>query len=81
MVTPSSHALQELDNDDLTMVDCTNVLRGGWVEPGECRGSVNKEFPEEFRRKTLEQIFDAARRGNKAAQRARKFLTDLRFKK
>ena len=35
VVTPSSHALQEMQNDGLTMVDCTNVLRGGWSEPGE----------------------------------------------
>ena len=36
----SQHALEELKADDLTTVDCTNVLRGGVVEPGECeRGS------------------------------------------
>lgn len=35
VVTPSGHALKEMENDGLTMVDCTNVLRGGWSEPGE----------------------------------------------
>ena len=29
----SSHALEEMANDDLTTVDCVNVLRGGIVEP------------------------------------------------
>jgi hypothetical protein len=31
----SGHALQELAKDHLTTVDCTNVLRGGVVEPAE----------------------------------------------
>ena len=31
----SSHALEEIEKDDLTTVDCTNVLRGGIVEPPE----------------------------------------------
>lgn len=35
VVAPSSHALEEMGKDDLTMVDCINVLRGGWAEPGE----------------------------------------------
>lgn len=35
VVATSSHALKEMEKDGLTMVDCTNVLRGGWVEPGE----------------------------------------------
>lgn len=36
----SQHALEELKADDLTTVDCTNALRGGVAEPGECeRGS------------------------------------------
>lgn len=34
-VTPSGHALKEMKKDDLTTVDCTNVLRGGVVEPPE----------------------------------------------
>ena len=40
VVVPSGHALEEMEKDALTMVDCINVLRGGWVEPAECeRGS------------------------------------------
>jgi hypothetical protein len=35
VVVPSGHALEEMEKDDLTLVDCTNVLRGGWVEPAE----------------------------------------------
>jgi hypothetical protein len=39
-VTPSQHALDEMAKDDLTLVDCVNVLRGGVVEPPELeRGS------------------------------------------
>lgn len=39
-VSFSSHALEEMADDDLTTVDCVNVLRGGIVEPGELeRGS------------------------------------------
>lgn len=34
-VVSSRHATQEVANDDLTMVDCINVLRGGVVEPAE----------------------------------------------
>ncbi len=35
VVAPSSHALEEMEKDGLTMVDCANVLRAGWVEPAE----------------------------------------------
>lgn len=35
IVVPSGHALEEMEKDGLSMVDCTNVLRGGWAEPGE----------------------------------------------
>lgn len=39
-VSFSKHALEEMAKDDLTTVDCVNVLRGGVVEPGELeRGS------------------------------------------
>ncbi len=34
-VVSSRHARQELEKDNLTMVDCINVLRGGVVEPAE----------------------------------------------
>ena len=31
----SSHAEREMAADNLTTVDCVNVLRGGWVDPPE----------------------------------------------
>jgi hypothetical protein len=34
-VSFSKHAEEELAKDGLTMVDATNVMRGGVVEPGE----------------------------------------------
>ena len=34
--TYSKHAKDEMLDDDLTTVDCENVLRGGVVRPGEC---------------------------------------------
>jgi Domain of unknown function (DUF4258) len=34
-VSFSGHAYEEMAKDDLTTVDCTNVLRGGVVEPPE----------------------------------------------
>lgn len=39
-VTPSGHALDEMQKDDMTMVDCVNVLRGGYPDPADWeRGS------------------------------------------
>lgn len=39
-VVPSGHALSEMENDNLTLVDCVNVLRGGYPDPAEWeRGS------------------------------------------
>ena len=34
-VVSSRHATQEMAKDDLTIIDCINVLRGGVVEPAE----------------------------------------------
>jgi hypothetical protein len=45
------------------------------------RGSINRVFPEEMRGKTMEEITKAAKAGDKAAQTARKLLTDKRFDK
>jgi hypothetical protein len=47
----------------------------------ECKGSINKKFPEELKDKTLDQITNLAKQGNKAAQTAKKLLNDKRFKK
>jgi uncharacterized protein RhaS with RHS repeats len=46
-----------------------------------CKASVNRQFPGQFRDKTLEQIFSAARSGDRAARTAKKLLTDSRFLK
>ena len=45
----------------------------------ELKGSVNAEFPSELRNKTLEEILRLARQGDKAAQKARKLLTDKTY--
>lgn len=34
-VTPSGHAFDEMARDNLTLVDCVNVLRGGYPDPAE----------------------------------------------
>lgn len=34
-VTPARHAVEEMVKDELSLVDCVNVLRGGVVEPPE----------------------------------------------
>lgn len=39
-VSLSKHAQEEMTQDDLSLVDCVNILRGGVVAPGELeRGS------------------------------------------
>ena len=45
------------------------------------RGSVHSEFPEQWKEKTLTEITKAAKKGDKSAQKARKLLTDKRFRK
>ncbi|MGA7614563.1 MAG: RHS repeat-associated core domain-containing protein [Thermoanaerobaculia bacterium] len=47
----------------------------------ECKGSINREFPEQLREKSLSQIWKEAREGNKAAQTAKKLLSDSRLRK
>jgi RHS repeat-associated protein len=47
----------------------------------QCKGSINQKFPGEMRDKTLQEINDLAKQGNKAAQTAKKLLTDKRFQK
>lgn len=47
----------------------------------ECRGSINREFPNELRENTLKEIMDAAKGGDSTARKALKLLNDLRFKK
>eukprot|EP01012_Entosiphon_sulcatum_P009528 TRINITY_DN15383_c0_g1_i1.p2 TRINITY_DN15383_c0_g1~~TRINITY_DN15383_c0_g1_i1.p2 ORF type:complete len:107 (-),score=28.59 TRINITY_DN15383_c0_g1_i1:62-355(-) len=45
------------------------------------KGSINREFPEEWRNKTPEEIEKAAKSGDKSAQKAKKLLNDKRFDK
>ena len=39
-VSVTRHAEREMRSDDLTLVDCVNVLRGGWVESCELEKST-----------------------------------------
>lgn len=46
-----------------------------------CKGSILREFPEEFLDMTLEEIERLAKAGNAKARKALKLLRDLRFRK
>ena len=47
----------------------------------ELKGSVNRVFPGEMKHKTLEEIKELAKQGNKAAQTAKKLLERPEYKK
>jgi len=47
----------------------------------QCKGSINREFPNEMRDKTLKEIYDLAKKGSKVARKAKKLLNDNRFRK
>lgn len=47
----------------------------------EKAGKINKEFPEEFKDKTWEEINKAAKEGDRKARKAKKLLGDGRFDK
>jgi hypothetical protein len=47
----------------------------------ECRGSILREFPSQWLHRTLEDIAEAARQGDRSAQKASKLLQSRRFKK
>jgi hypothetical protein len=47
----------------------------------ECAASILREFPSQWLDETLEAIAKAAQAGDKSAQKAKKLLTDQRFKK
>jgi RHS repeat-associated protein len=47
----------------------------------DLKGSVNDEFPKELKAKTLKEIEDLAKKGDRAAIKAKKLLTNKRFKK
>ncbi|MEX0963769.1 MAG: RHS repeat-associated core domain-containing protein [Pseudohongiellaceae bacterium] len=46
-----------------------------------CKANVNREFPGQLRSKTVSEIFDLARSGDRAARTAKKLLMDQRFRK
>jgi len=45
------------------------------------KGSINREFPDQWRNKTLGEIEKAAKQGDKSAQKAKKLLEDKDFNK
>ncbi|WP_391202755.1 RHS repeat domain-containing protein [Psychrobacillus sp. L4] len=47
----------------------------------EKKGAINREFPGNMRNKTLKEIEQLAKKGNKDAQKAKKLLKDKRFDK
>ena len=51
-----------------------------WISK-KCKGSINKVFPKEMLRKTIEEIEKLARAGNKAAQTAKKLLSSGEYRK
>ncbi|WP_343292917.1 RHS repeat-associated core domain-containing protein [Vandammella animalimorsus] len=46
-----------------------------------CKGNINREFPTQLREKTIKEIFDLSKSGNKDAKKAWKLINDSRFKK
>jgi hypothetical protein len=46
-----------------------------------CKASVLRVFPAEFLDMAVEDVLEAAKRGSRAAQTARKLLLDRRFRK
>jgi uncharacterized protein RhaS with RHS repeats len=47
----------------------------------ECRGSINREFPNELKENTLEEIFQLEKQGNPNATKALKLLRSNEYKK
>ncbi len=46
-----------------------------------CKSKVNREFPGQFRNKTVAEVIQAARQNVPGAARAKKLITELRFRK
>jgi RHS repeat-associated protein len=53
---------------------------GDWIGRN-CKGSINREFPDQFRSRSLKEILEQAKAGDSAAKKAWKLLNDNRFKK
>jgi hypothetical protein len=47
----------------------------------ECQGRTLREFPSQWLPKTLEEILEAAKQGDRSARKAAKLLNSSRFKK
>jgi hypothetical protein len=47
----------------------------------ECQGRILREFPSQWLNRTLEEILEAAKQGDRSAQKASKLLQSGRFKK
>ena len=47
----------------------------------ECEAGILREFPSQWLVKTLDEIREAAKQGDRAARKAFKLLNDRRFKK
>ena len=46
-----------------------------------CKGQIQRKFPGQMKDKTLKEIFDLSRTGNRDAKTAWKLLNDSRFRK
>jgi hypothetical protein len=46
-----------------------------------CKGSINREFPGQFKDNTLKEILDMSKSGDTAAKKAWKLLNDNRFQR
>jgi RHS repeat-associated protein len=56
-------------------------MTAGEIIGNEKKGSINREFPNQWRDKTYNEITKAAKSGDKTAQKAKKLLDDGRFDK
>jgi RHS repeat-associated protein len=70
--TPKNSVKKESEDANRTAQDIISKDR---------KGGINKEFPDQYRNKTLKDIQKEAKKGNKEARKALKLLTDGRFKK
>jgi RHS repeat-associated protein len=51
-----------------------------WIAKN-CKGSINREFPGQFKDKTVKEILDQSKTGDSVAKKAWKLLNDNRFQK
>ena len=51
-----------------------------WISQ-KCKGSINREFPDQMRDKTLKEILDQARQGDSVAKKAWKLLNKGEYQK